>query len=71
MRNQSRMTNRTIVLSRKPARSVKKSANLLALTKFFMVQGVGFRCVAYRDQKGRWRDALNNGELFGDIRILE
>ena len=41
------------------------------IIEFFMVQGVGFRCAAYRDLDGRWRDAFNNEELFGEIRILE
>jgi hypothetical protein len=39
--------------------------------EFFMVQGMGFRCMAYCDQAGCWRNALNNEELTGEIRILE
>jgi len=39
--------------------------------EFFMLQGVGFRCMGYRDQKGRWRSAFNHVELFGTIKILE
>lgn len=41
------------------------------LFEFFVVQGVGFQCVAYRDHDGRWRNASNNEELRGDISILE
>ncbi|HEX4349244.1 MAG TPA: hypothetical protein VH251_02595 [Verrucomicrobiae bacterium] len=41
------------------------------IIEFFMVQGVGFRCAAYRDLDGRWRGASNNEELFGEIQILE
>ena len=41
------------------------------IIEFFMVQGVGFRCAAYRDLDGRWRAAFNNEELFGEIQILE
>jgi hypothetical protein len=41
------------------------------IIEFYMVQGVGFRCAAYRDQDGKWRDAFNNEELFGEIQILE
>jgi hypothetical protein len=41
------------------------------ILEFFMVQGANFRCMAYRDEDGKWRDALNNEELYGDIRILE
>lgn len=41
------------------------------LIEFFTVQGVGFRCSAYRDQAGNWRDAFTNDELFGEIQIVE
>jgi hypothetical protein len=41
------------------------------IIEFFMVQGAGFRCTAYRDQDGKWRDAFNNEELFGEVQILE
>jgi hypothetical protein len=41
------------------------------LLEFQMVQGTGFRCMAYQDEDGKWRDALNNEELFGEIKILE
>lgn len=36
-----------------------------------MVEGVGFRCMAYCDKNGKWRNAFNNEELFGDIYLLE
>jgi hypothetical protein len=55
-----------------PMFAVKKSANTKPFSfGFFMVQGINFRCVAYRDQQGRWRDAQKQDELFGDIQILE
>lgn len=38
--------------------------------QFLLVQGINFRCVAFCDQQGRWRDAFNREELFGDIHIL-
>ena len=41
------------------------------IVEFFMVQGTGFRCMAYCDQDGKWRDAFNNDELFGAVTILE
>ena len=41
------------------------------LIEFFMVQGPGYRCVAYCDEDGRWRDACSHEELYGHIRILE
>ena len=41
------------------------------LLEFFMVQGTGFRCMAYRNGDGKWHGAFNNEELPGAIRILE
>ena len=41
------------------------------LIEFHLVQGACFRCVAYRDHHGIWRDALNNQELFGEITVIE
>lgn len=41
------------------------------LVEFFMVQGAGYRCMAYHDQDGKWRMAFNNEELRGNIRVLE
>ena len=40
------------------------------LLEFFMVQGVGFRCAAYCDEDGRWREAHTHEELQGPIEIL-
>ena len=39
--------------------------------EFFMVQCVNFKCMAYRDQDGKWRGALDNLELPGFVRVLE
>jgi hypothetical protein len=41
------------------------------IVEFFMVQGPDFRCMAYRDQNGKWRKTLNDEELTGDVYILE
>ena len=38
--------------------------------EFFMLQGVGFRCMGYRDEDGRWRSAFNHIELFGKIQVV-
>lgn len=55
-----------------PAAGSQQSAGASPfLIEFFVVQGTGFRCVAYCDTEGRWRNAFNNEELFGEIRILE
>ncbi|MDR3458134.1 MAG: hypothetical protein P4N60_11850 [Verrucomicrobiae bacterium] len=39
--------------------------------EFFWVQGIGFRCMAYQDQAGKWYEAFCNWALPGPIRILE
>jgi len=41
------------------------------LLEFFMVQGTGFRCMAYRNDDGKWRSAFDHRELSGTIRVLE
>lgn len=41
------------------------------LVEFFMVQGVGFKCMAYRNSEGKWRTAFDDIELPGTIRVLE
>ncbi|HUA66420.1 MAG TPA: hypothetical protein VME24_11265 [Alphaproteobacteria bacterium] len=41
------------------------------LVEFFMVQGVGFQCMAYRNSDGTWRSAFDNRLLPGAIRVLE
>jgi hypothetical protein len=39
--------------------------------EFFMVQGSGYRCMAYRHRDGKWRGAFDNEELPGVVRVLE
>jgi hypothetical protein len=41
------------------------------LVEFFMVRGVGFQCMAYRNSDGKWRGAFDNRELPGSIYVLE
>jgi hypothetical protein len=38
--------------------------------EFFLVQGRGFRCMAYRNEDGKWRGAFDHEELPGAIRVL-
>ncbi|MGH7943090.1 MAG: hypothetical protein ACREFR_18685 [Limisphaerales bacterium] len=52
-----------------PAVAVKDAASPF-LTEFFMVQGIGFQCMAYRNSDGTWRSAFDNRELPGAIRVL-
>jgi hypothetical protein len=53
------------------AQAAVKDAGSPFLVEFFMVQGAGFRCMAYRNSDGKWRGAFDNRELPGAIRILE
>lgn len=39
--------------------------------KFCMVQGTGFKCMAYRDYDGALRRVFDHKALTGRIRILE
>lgn len=39
--------------------------------EFFMVQGIGFQCMAYLGGDGKWHQAFNGQELPGMIRLLE
>ena len=41
------------------------------VTEFFMVQGLGYRGMAYCDQDGTWRNAFNHFPLMGRIYLLE
>ena len=36
----------------------------------FIVQCEGFRCMAYRDKTGKWRDYFNGDEISGEVQIL-
>jgi hypothetical protein len=36
-----------------------------------LVQGEGFRCLAYRDRNGVWLDYHNGGLLKGAVKIVE
>lgn len=40
------------------------------LVEFFMVQGVGFKCMAYMGFDGKWHAAFTNSTLPGNIRVL-
>jgi hypothetical protein len=40
------------------------------LVEFFMVQGVGFRCMAWLGYDGKWRTAFDNKILPGMIRVM-
>lgn len=56
---------------RNPARDQAGGPAHPVILQFFSVQGPGYRCVAYCDPQGVWREAGTQQELFGEIRILE
>jgi hypothetical protein len=58
-------------LTRKSPSALAENGSSPFLIEFFMVHAMGFRCMAYRDDHGRWRRAFDNVELAGRIRIVE
>ena len=36
-----------------------------------LVQAEGFRCLAFRDKDGKWRDAFSRDELDGAIQVIK
>jgi hypothetical protein len=36
-----------------------------------LVQAEGFRCLAFRDRDGKWRNAFSRDELQGSIRVIQ
>jgi hypothetical protein len=59
------------LISRREMMNAALDAESPFLVEFFMVQGMGFKCMAYRNQDGKWRGAFDNEELPGKIQILE
>jgi hypothetical protein len=64
------MTSQTVPQCESSAAESSSETSPFVL-EFYMVQGVGFRCMAYCDRNGKWRSAFNNDELYGDIHVLE
>jgi hypothetical protein len=46
------------------------SSKLPPVGQHVMVQGQGFRCIAYRDQDGNWRDAYHGDILPNVIKVI-
>ena len=46
------------------------SSGLHAIFDFVLVQAAGFRCIAYCDQNGTWREAFNHREIPGQVQVL-
>jgi hypothetical protein len=49
----------------------KRDDNLPPIGQTALVQGDGFRCLAYRDKDGKWRDAFHKRELKGSIQVIK
>jgi hypothetical protein len=47
-----------------------KKAELPPAGEIALVQGEGFRCMAYRDKEGKWRDYIRRMELPGKITVI-
>jgi hypothetical protein len=44
---------------------------LPAIGEQVLVQAEGFRCLAFRDKDGKWRNAFSRDELPGTIRVIK
>ena len=49
----------------------KDQAGLPPIGETVLVQGEGFRCLAYRDKDGKWKDYFHGTELRGSVRVLK
>jgi hypothetical protein len=56
------VSNDTEILQRKQPQRVKGQP--------FIVQCEGYRCMAYRDSSGKWRDYFNDAEIIGEVSII-
>lgn len=58
------------LFTRRDAGAVATNGESPFLVEFFMVQGAGFQCMAYRHRDGKWHGAFDNKELPGIVRVL-
>jgi hypothetical protein len=66
---QNLRTDDSLIWKSEPASGAEEVSPFLV--EFFMVQGIGFRCMGYRDDDGRWRRAFDNELLAGQVWLLE
>lgn len=52
-------------------RPIRQGTRKKMETDGVIVQCEGFRCLAYMDEKGRWRNLYDNSKLRGVIKIVE
>lgn len=48
----------------------RKHVELPPTGEVALVQGKGFRCLAYRDKQGKWRDYVRRKELPDPITVI-
>jgi hypothetical protein len=48
----------------------EKEAGSPFVREFFLVQGIGFRGIAYCNREGKWHEAFHHLEWPDDIRVL-
>ena len=56
------VSNNTETITRKRPASLRG--------KPYIVQCEGFRCMAYRDSSGKWRDFFNDDVIQGEVSII-
>jgi hypothetical protein len=56
------VSNDTETIQRKRPEYTKRQA--------FIVQCVNYRCMAYRDSAGKWRDYFKDDEIVGEVTII-
>ena len=54
-----------------PVAEVEHPGESPFLQEFYMVESDGYRCMAYRDQEGKWHSAFRGAELPGNVTVLE
>jgi hypothetical protein len=48
-----------------------QSDSLPAIEEQALVQAEGFRCLAFRERDGQWKDAFSRGKLRGAIQVIK
>ncbi|MBC8097456.1 MAG: hypothetical protein H7Y43_16750 [Akkermansiaceae bacterium] len=57
-------------MSNQSPKKKERQSELPPAGEVALVQGKGFRCMAYRDKDGKWRDYLRRDELPEPIKVL-
>ncbi|HLP75513.1 MAG TPA: hypothetical protein VK327_01235 [Candidatus Paceibacterota bacterium] len=57
-------------MSNQPPKNTERQFDLPPAGEVALVQGKGFRCMAYRDKDGKWRDYVHRNELPEPIAVI-